>query len=365
MRLLFLSLLLVASVAKAQDTAAAAAPVVPDPVDSALRRAEQMVGEGHAAEGRALVDSVLAATQPGTPRYAEVLFTKASLAATAFETERDYRRVTVEYPSSPRADDALLRLAQLELARGDKEEARAHLMRLDRDRPPSATAPRANLSVAHAWFELNDPPRACAALAAAHSVTPSSQVEFIHQLDYASQPCAGLPTTVAAAPPTTASHTPLSVPLPAPTAPAPVAPTPVPVPAPSETTASVPAPTSTPVPAPAPVTTAPVTTVPAPTTPKPSAPVPVPAPSRPAATTPRSGGGAYTVQVAAYDTRGAAEALATKLRDRGYEARVWGTAAPFRVRIGHYPTRGAAERELSALQAKQMSGFVASSEPAN
>lgn len=73
-------------------------------------------------------------------------------------------------------------------------------------------------------------------------------------------------------------------------------------------------------------------------------------------------GGKYTVQVAAYDTRGAAEALAAKLKDRGYESRVWGTAAPYRVRIGHYATRGAAERELSALQSKQMSGFVTEAE---
>jgi len=44
---------------------------------------------------------------------------------------------------------------------------------------------------------------------------------------------------------------------------------------------------------------------------------------------------------------------------------VWGTAAPFRVRIGHYATRSAAERQLSALQAKSMSGFVSTSEPSN
>jgi cell division protein FtsN len=69
------------------------------------------------------------------------------------------------------------------------------------------------------------------------------------------------------------------------------------------------------------------------------------------------------VQVAAYDTRGAAEALASKLKDRGYEVRVWGTAAPFRVRIGRYATRGAAEKELATLQAKSMSGFVADAEP--
>jgi cell division protein FtsN len=332
MRLLFTLTLLVGSVARAQDTSAAAAPVVADPVDTVLRHAEQMVGEGHAAAGRALVDSVLAATQPGTPRYAEVLFTKASLAATAFETERDYRRVTVEYPSSPRADDALLRL--------------------DRDRPASATTPRANLSVAHAWFELNDAPHACAALSAAHSATPSSEVELLHQLDYAAQPCAGLPVVATkTAPPAAATAV-------ASTA---VASTPV------VSTATVPAPTTaTPVPAPsvtppvtppAPIPTPTTTPVPTPT------PAPKPAVSSMPAPTPPSGGGHYTVQVAAYDTRGAAEALASKLRERGYDVRVWGTAAPFRVRIGHYPTRSGAERELSALQAKSMSGFVTAAEP--
>jgi cell division protein FtsN len=339
MRLFFFPLLLAGSaLARAQDTTAAAAPVVSDPVDTVLRRAEQMVGEGHAAGGRALVDSVLTATQTGTPRYAEVLFTKASLAATAFETERDYRRVTVEYPSSPRSDDALLRLAQLELARGDKDEARQHLMRLDRDRPATSTAPRTNLSVAHAWFELDDAPRACAALSAAHSTTPSSQIELIHQLDYAAQPCAGLPVVASTATvpaPTTATP---SAPVVTPTA-TPVAAVPVPAP-------SVPPPVTPPVPIPAPTTLAPKPAV---------ASVPVP--------TPRSGGGNYTVQVAAYDTRGAAEALASKLRERGYDVRVWGTAAPFRVRIGRYPTRSAAERELSALQAKSMSGFVTATEP--
>jgi cell division protein FtsN len=314
MRLSFVLILLVSAVARAQDSAAAAAaaPVVPDPADTLLRRAEQMVYEGHAAGGRAIIDSVLVATAPGTPQYAEVLFTKAVVAPTAFEAERDFQRVIVEYPSSPRADDALLRIAQEEIARGDKEAARQHLTRLDRDRPPTSTWPRANLSVARAWFEVDDPTHACAALAAAHSTTPSSEVELIHQLDYAAQPCAGLPVVAVK------------------TAPPPVV-------------ATVPAPAPAPAPAPLP-------------------PPQTPAPAPPAASTPA---GKYTVQVAAYDTRGAAEALASKLRERGYESRVWGTAAPFRVRIGHYATRAAAERELSALQGKQMSGFVAASEPAN
>jgi cell division protein FtsN len=71
------------------------------------------------------------------------------------------------------------------------------------------------------------------------------------------------------------------------------------------------------------------------------------------------------VQVAAYDTRGAADDLAEKLRGRGFDVRVWGTAAPYRVRIGRYATRGDAERELSELKSKQIVGFVADAEPSN
>jgi hypothetical protein len=53
--------------------------------------------------------------------------------------------------------------------------------------------------------------------------------------------------------------------------------------------------------------------------------------------------GAFTVQVAAYDTRQAAERLAATLRGQGLEARVVGSAKPFRVRVGRYATRGEAE----------------------
>lgn len=53
--------------------------------------------------------------------------------------------------------------------------------------------------------------------------------------------------------------------------------------------------------------------------------------------------GAFTVQIAAYDTKSAAERLATKLRGQGVQARVVGTAKPFRVRVGRYATRAEAE----------------------
>ena len=53
--------------------------------------------------------------------------------------------------------------------------------------------------------------------------------------------------------------------------------------------------------------------------------------------------GAFTVQVAAYETKSAAERLAATLRGHGLEARVVGTGKPFRVRVGRFATRGEAE----------------------
>jgi hypothetical protein len=76
---------------------------------------------------------------------------------------------------------------------------------------------------------------------------------------------------------------------------------------------------------------------------------PQPSASDSAATRRRSG--AFTVQVAAYDTRNAADRLATTLRGQGLEARVIGTTKPFRVRVGRYATRAEAEAASNRIDA--------------
>ena len=62
--------------------------------------------------------------------------------------------------------------------------------------------------------------------------------------------------------------------------------------------------------------------------------------------------GAFTVQVAAYDTKAAAQRLATNLRGQGFEARVVGTAKPYRVRVGRYATRAEAEEASTRIDTK-------------
>ena len=69
--------------------------------------------------------------------------------------------------------------------------------------------------------------------------------------------------------------------------------------------------------------------------------------------TPRPGAPMWSVQVAAVSTATEATAMVKRLRDRGYDARVDGSAAPFRVRFGRFPTRAAATAALEGYKTKE------------
>ena len=158
--------------------------------DSVLfARAQRMVAEGDGAAGRAIVDSALAAIPVSSPRYAEGLFWRASIASAALDAERDYRRIAVEYALSPRVPDALIRLAQLELARGDRLLAARHLERLLREYPPPSARATAWYWLARVGFEDNDLSRGCIALDSARSLAPAGNAELANQIQYESGRC--------------------------------------------------------------------------------------------------------------------------------------------------------------------------------
>lgn len=216
--------------------------VTPAPAEPASRaeifqRAQRLVNDGSGAEGRALVDSLLNATEPRSAAEAEVLFWRATLAENWDRAQRDYMRVMLEHERSPFAAPAMLRLAQGELMRADTAAALRYLERSLREWPAFAdgTALRDRL-------------------------------------------LAGSAPTVR------------------PTAPS-----------------SAPAPT----------------------------------PSQPAAA---RGAPAWSVQIAAFDTAEEAATFAAEIRGRGYETRVDGTTAPYRVRFGFYATRGAAAAAMDAYR---------------
>ncbi|HZI30047.1 MAG TPA: SPOR domain-containing protein [Gemmatimonadaceae bacterium] len=70
----------------------------------------------------------------------------------------------------------------------------------------------------------------------------------------------------------------------------------------------------------------------------------------------------FSIQVAAYSAKREATATATRLRERGFDVRVVGDRAPFRVRIGRYPTRAAAMAALARMRTSRVDGIVVEAE---
>jgi cell division protein FtsN len=318
----------------------AAAQTPARPTDPVFVRAQALVSDGNGAAGRALIDSVIATTQPTARLYPEALYWRASLAANAADAESDYKHIVVDYPLAPQAEDALLRLAQLELARGDREGALVHLQRIQRDYPRSKSLARASYWTARVLFEKNDVPRACAANANALAQAGEAEIELRNQIQYQGQRCSSIGTAAATVPDATKPSTNMPSGNP-----------------PTSTTAS-----STPttratapatVPAPPPTASVPPAASP-PVTEKPAvsdtvSPMKAPTVSRPSH---------YSVQVAAYNRKPEADKLRSSLTKRGFQARVDGDVAPFRVRIGRYSTSKEAQDALRRIKAKHMDGFV-------
>ena len=328
----------------------------------AYRRAQTLVNDGNATAGRAIVDSLIGRAAPGTNAYAEGLYWRAVLSATASDAEMDYRRIVVDYPLSPRVEDTLLRLAQLELARADYDGALQHLNRLTLEHPTGVARARAGYWTARVLFEKNDAQRACAVTADALTHTNPNDVELRNQITYLNQRCAGVvmassTPSVSPAAPTTDSTVKTSTIIPAPRPDTAVAKTMTVAAKPSMQPPTSPRDVSPSMVIPKPSDVAPVskttTAAPKATAPKTTADEPLPS---------SSGAGGYTVQVAAYNVKSQAQAMVDKLKKRGYDARVSGTSAPFRVRIGHYPTQAQANAVMRSLKAKQIAGFVVKAE---
>lgn len=312
-----LLLLLVPSLVFAQSDTATKTPA-----DSALTRARAMINEGRESDGRKVLDSLLRVNTPDSAIYSEALYWRGALAATAADAERDYRRLLIEAPLSARAEDAMLQLANLLQARGDRRGASDHLQRFMITYANSPARPRVALSLVRLLFDQGpqQQARACEALRLGRDVIPRENLEMRNQLEYYEPRCvAELAPAVAPESAGVAADS-------AKAAPAAPADTAIKLAAPTKAAPSKPAPAATQAP-----------TV-APSNPVPSA--------------------YYSVQVAAYQSREPAVNLASVLKDRGLDARVDGTAAPFRVRVGKYLTRAEAVRAQASLKAQGQNGFI-------
>lgn len=316
-------------------------------VNPVYLRAQTLVNDGNATAGRALVDSMISIAAAGSNEYAEGVYWRAVIAASAADAEMDYRRIVVDFPNSPRAEDALIRLAQLEIARANYDGALKHLARLASEHPDSPGRARASYWTARALFDKNDIQGGCTATADALARASETDTELRNQINYLNQRCAGVDLSAPVAAPVATQPAPVVSNPPVTTLPAPV------------TTAPAAPPASAPPVDSAKVTTTVTTPPKAAETSKPPVKEKVTPPEKPVTTeAPANSERVFSVQVAAYNVKSQADAMVAKLKKSGYEARVDGTSAPFRVRIGKYATQAQAAAVQRSLKAKQITGFV-------
>ncbi|HEU4525914.1 MAG TPA: SPOR domain-containing protein [Gemmatimonadales bacterium] len=175
---------------------AASASTAAAQTDSRLTQAVRAAQEGQGDSARSAVDQLLAATSPTDSLYPEILYTKAMVANSAADMRHDLQRVVVEYPTSSWADDALLRLVQMDYATRSFDGAARNLERLRLDHPLTPLLAQAAYWGGRTYLELKDTARACRWLADGVAAA-GTDLELQRQLGFLYQRCAAAPRAVA------------------------------------------------------------------------------------------------------------------------------------------------------------------------
>lgn len=303
-------------------------------VIAAVRQAQ----EGSGDSARAALSRLLQATPATDTLYPEILFATALVSPTAQEMQRNLQRVVVEHALSRWADDALLKLAQLEYASGNLPGTVRQLDRIRSDFPRSDVMGLAAFWAARAHFDLRDERSACRWIGTGLAATPAGATDVRAQLDAFARRCPGelLAAGAIAAPP---RQDPAVV----------SAPQPPPAPAQTDTAVSREAPADTirlaaqesvaATPVPAPASQAP------PVQADPTPPAAQPAP-------------AFRIQVVAATSQAAADAAIARLERLGLAARIAREGGMLKVRAGSFATRVEANAARQRLTADFPGAFV-------
>jgi len=133
-------------------------------VERTTARARALVDGGDGATARTLLDSLVEAAPMGTIDRAEALYWRAVLAERIGDAERDWKRLVIDVPLSPRAPDALVRLGELDMLRGHPADARVYFTRVLRDYPSGVYRAKGLLWLTRSYFEERNIAGGCRAL---------------------------------------------------------------------------------------------------------------------------------------------------------------------------------------------------------
>ncbi len=266
-----------------------------------IERARALVEAGKSGEAKSLLDSLVNKSMNEPGDLADGLYWRAALGERAADAERDWKRMVMDVPLSPRVPTALLRLGELEMVRGHPAGARAYLERLLRDYNSADERPKALLWVVRSYFDERDIARACRTLIVLRdSDVPDGELRL--QANELNVRCRNEAARVGGA-----------------------------IDAKTVDSRAANAPQTKPVAAPS---------------------------KMQKKSEAKAEGARYGVQIAAYETRDQADAAMQRMNKRGLLAHVDGDAKPYRVRIGRYVTRREAEAALARLKSQGQKGFV-------
>jgi cell division septation protein DedD len=308
-------LLLAATARMAEPCVAQDAPAAAS-LDSTFQRAQRVASNGDLVRARAIADSVMNASAEGSAAFVEALFRRATFASTADLARRDYLRITLEYSLAPRAEDALLRLAQMEMARSDRMAAKKYLDRLVLEHADGKLRAQGQYWMGRVLLEEGSLPQACSALSEARARLLAADVELGNQISYYSRQC----ETAARA--EERRNTADSV---------------------GKNEATVKSDSATRADDPA------------------SRQAAADRPGGRAVRKAGTRGPAWSAQVAAYNVKAEAERVVRKLTARGLDARVT-PEKPFRVRLGRFARREEAVKMVEKLRSQKMTAIVVEAE---
>lgn len=289
--------------------------------DSLVARVQHLAENGNAAAARTLADSALRAAKAGSREYAEALFAGASVAESPDSARKDYLRIVVDYSMSPREEDALLRLARMEIARGDRATARQYLERLALEHPDGPSRAEGAYLLGGIMIDAGEVLPGCASLAEAKRRAPQADVELANKINYRALPCAAAQHAADSARADSVEKVVKADSI-----------------AREDSIAKVKA---------------------AEKKKARSAHAKAAATHAPANAPAKNSG--WSAQVAAYDAQGEADRLAKRLKDRGYDARV-SAEKPFRVRVGWFTRRAEAVDLVAKLKSAKIDAIVVEAE---
>jgi cell division septation protein DedD len=149
----------------------------------------RLAQDGYGDSARTVIARILSRMTKTDTAFPEALYTAGYVARTGDSTSALLKRVAVEYSSSPWADKAQVRLAQLAYGNADMPDVMARVTRLFADYPASPVIPTAALWGARAAFEQQKMQQACDWLTRGLAVV-GDDLELRNQLQFTRQRCA-------------------------------------------------------------------------------------------------------------------------------------------------------------------------------